>query len=379
MLPRNDTGTNDTASTSNPRMPVPIALDYRPALLSRAGIGRATRELARALAEIEDLRVHLFGHSFARARVSVATPVSAQLHRLPIPGRLLPALRRLGLGAEQLAGGAALVHWTDYIQPPTRSAQRVLTVHDLAFVRDPRWHGADAAALRERTRAAVGAATALTAPTRATAADLRDFAPEAPAARVIPWGADHVPTARLPAARGDGDYVLCVGTVEPRKNHLGLLAAWRQLPPPRPQLVVVGAAGWECAEIVRALAEAEREGLLTWRRSASDQELWSLMQHARALVYPSLWEGFGFPPLEAMALGLPVVTHDVAPLREVCEDAARYADATDPAALADAIAVAVGDERARAGAVRAGLALAARRTWRRCAEEHAALYREVLA
>jgi len=360
-------------------MPVPIALDYRPALLSRAGIGRATRELARALVEVEDLRVHLFGHCLARARVPASAPRGARLHRLPIAGRLLPALERLGLGAERLAGGAALVHWTDYVQPPVRSAPRVLTVHDLAFVRDERWHGAAAAGLRERTRRAVARATALVTPSRATAEDLRAFAPDAPRARVIPWGGDHVPTERLPRVGRFDDYVLCVGTVEPRKNHLGLLEAWRRLPRPRPHLVVAGARGWECDEIVAALRAAEQQGALTWLDRVQDAELWSLLQHARALVYPSLWEGFGFPPLEAMALGVPVIAHDVPPLREACGDAACYADATDAAALADAIAARLGDERARRDAVRAGRALAADRTWRACAEQHAALYREVLA
>ena len=174
-------------------MPLPIAIDYRPALLSRAGIGRATRELARALAAIEDVELHLFGHSLARARVAVDVPATARLHRAPIAGRALPTLQRLGLGAERLAGNARVFHWTDYVQPPVGRAATVLTVHDLAFVRDARWHGADAAVLQERTRRAIAASTALACPTRTTAEDVRTFAPAAPEPRVIPWGADHVP------------------------------------------------------------------------------------------------------------------------------------------------------------------------------------------
>ena len=84
-------------------MPLPIALDYRPALLSRAGIGRATRELARSLAQHPELRVHLFGHSLARSKVATEIPTTTRLHRLPIAGRALPLLRRLGIGAEHLA------------------------------------------------------------------------------------------------------------------------------------------------------------------------------------------------------------------------------------------------------------------------------------
>lgn len=358
-------------------MPLPIAIDYRPALLSRAGIGRATRELARALAAIEDVELHLFGHSLARARVAVDVPATARLHRAPIAGRALPTLQQLGLGAERLAGNARVFHWTDYVQPPVGRAATVLTVHDLAFVRDARWHGADATVLQERTRRAIAASTALACPTRTTAEDVRTFAPAAPAPRVIPWGADHVPQQELPRAHG-GDYALCVGTIEPRKNHRTLLQAWQRLPR-RPHLVVVGAVGWECDETVAALLQHERDGHLTWKRDAGDQELWSLLQHARLLLYPALWEGFGFPPVEAMALGVPVVAHDTAPLREVGDEAVHYADATDSDALADAIDAALGDEALRARLVAAGRARAAAFTWRGCAEAHAALYREVVA
>lgn len=378
MLLRINPGTDHTASTSNLRMSLPIAIDYRPALLSRAGIGRATRELARSLAALEGVQLHLFGHSLARARVASPPPPRARLHRAPIPGRALPLLRRLGVGADALAGRAPVFHWTDYVQPPVCSARTALTVHDLAFVRDPSWHGKDAGPLRARTARAIAAATALITPTEATAADVRAFAPEAPAPRVIPWGADHVPQRALPRAR-DGDYALCVGTIEPRKNHLALLEAWRRLPPSRPQLVVVGAVGWECDDAVEALTRAERDGVAVWRRDAGDEELWSLLQHARLLAYPALWEGFGFPPLEAMALGVPVVAHDTPPLREVGGEAPRYADATDVDALADALEAALFDGDVRDRCARAGKARAGDFTWRRCAEQHVELYREICA
>jgi len=357
-------------------MSLPIAIDYRPALLSHAGIGRATRELARALADLEDIQVHLFGHSLARARVPTTPPHRARLHRAPIPGRALPLLRRLSLGAETLAGGAEVFHWTDYVQPPVRTAKAVLTVHDLAFVRDPSWHGATAATLRGRTARAVAAAAALITPTKTTADDLRAFAPQAPAPSVIPWGADHVPEAQLPRVR-DGDYALCVGTIEPRKNHRALLEAWRRLPTSRPQLVIAGAPGWECDEIVRDLERAEHDGVIAWRRDADDQELWALLQHARLLAYPALWEGFGFPPVEAMSFGVPVVAHDTPALREVGDDAVCFTDATDVDALAAALEAALFDKALRKRCAGAGRARAADFTWRRCAEHHAQVYREV--
>ncbi|HEB53188.1 MAG TPA: glycosyltransferase family 1 protein [bacterium] len=358
-------------------MPLPIALDYRPALLSRAGIGRATRELARALGERDDLAVHLFGHSFARAAVPFEPHPAARLHRLPIPGRSLGWLRRFGVGADHLAGRARVFHWTDYVQPPVARARKVLTVHDLAFVRDAGWHGGQAGALRERTRAMVAAADALVVPSHATAADVRAFAPGHARLQVIPFGSDHVPTAPSAHPLAGRDYALCLGTIEPRKNHLGLLAAWRRLPVPRPLLVCVGARGWACEEIVTELAAAEREGLLRWLRRADDDLLWPLLQHARLMVYPSLWEGFGFPPLEAMALGVPVVANDCAPLRELGDGALVLTDARHVDALADALERAWRDASLRSEKIDHGRRRAAAFRWRDCAARHAALYREV--
>lgn len=368
-------------SPSHPRMRLPIALDYRPALLSAAGIGRASRELATALAARDDVTVHLFAHSLAPARVATTTPRDARLHRLPIPGRSLPALARLGLGADRLAGRSAVFHWTDYVHPPVSRARVVLTVHDLAFVREPGWHGDDAGTLRARTLSAIATAAAIVVPSRATAADLRAFAPSAPAAHVVPFGADHVPgdAAARPHPLGGRPFVLCVGTVEPRKNHRTLLAAFRLLPAPRPLLVVVGRPGWANDDVVRELRAAAGDGLVEWRQHAPDGELWALLAHARLLVYPSLWEGFGFPPLEAMQLGVPAVVHDCAPLRELGDGALVFADARDPCALADSIARALGDEALRAGSIAAGRRRAAALRWADCAQRHAALYHEVAA
>lgn len=356
-------------------MRLPIALDYRPAVLSRSGIGRAVRELAAALAQRDDLAVRLFAHSLAPARRATSPPSAARWCRLPIPGRALPLLARAGLGADRLVGGARVFHWTDYVHPPVSTARVVLTVHDLAFVREPRWHGDDAARLRERTRAAIAAAAAVIAPSQATADDVRAFAPDVRKLAVIPFGADHAPRAPLP----QGDHVLCLGTIEPRKNHLALLRAWERLPTPRPRLVVVGRAGWDCAGTVQALRAAAAAGWLTWRPDADDDEVWTLLRSARALAFPSLWEGFGFPPLEAMACGVPVVAHDCAPMRELGDGVFAFADAREPAQLAAALQRALADAAFRAQAASAGPARAAQLRWHDCAAAHAALYREVAA
>ena len=357
-------------------MPVRIALDYRPALLSHAGIGRAVRELARALTAEPDIELHLFAHSFAKPQHAIHVPRGATLHRTRLPGRALPLLARLGLGADRLAGGTSVFHWTDYVHPAVSSAHVVATVHDLAFVHDPTFHGANTTVLRQRTEHAARTAAVVIVPSHATAADLRSLTPSA-RIEVIPFGCDHLAATVGAHPFAGKDYALCLGTIEPRKNHRALLAAWRQLPATRPQLVIVGRRGWEDDAIVRELHAAEHEGTIVWRREADDDEVSTLLAHARLLVYPSLWEGFGFPPLEAMARGVPVIAHDCAPMRELTDGAALLCDARSPTALADAIARGLTDRSMVSRLITAGRARAACFRWADCARAHAAVYREV--
>jgi glycosyltransferase involved in cell wall biosynthesis len=356
--------------------PVPprIAIDYRPALLGNAGIGRAVRELAAAIARGggRDVELRLFGHCLAAARRATTPP--ARLHRLPIPGRVQPWLARLRLDAAALSGNAAVFHWTDTVHPPVHRAKTVLTVHDVAFAADPTFHGPAANGLSERCRAAVGAAHAIVVPTAATAADLRQhFAPAGPV-HVVPFGADHVPASTAPDPLRGEPFVLAIGTIEPRKNHVRLLQAHRLLRTPRPRLVVVGRAGWECADAVAALRAAPET---LWLTNADDATVFALLAHARALVYPTRYEGFGFPPLEALMFRTPVVAGDTPALREVLDDAAVFVDPTNAASIADGIARVLDDERLRESLRRRGPARAAAFRWQDCARRHVALYREL--
>ncbi|MBI5852759.1 MAG: glycosyltransferase family 4 protein [Planctomycetes bacterium] len=361
-----------------------VALDYRPALLGRSGIPRAVRELARALGETAastDLDVRLFGHSWARASAASA-PRGTRLFRTRLPGRALPFLARLGLGAERLCGAARVFHWTDYIHPPIgRHARAVLTLHDCAFAVDPDLHGDDAAVLRERTLAAIRRASLVVCPTHAAAHDAHERLGVAEAKlRVVPFGADHsLATATAAPPFGGDDYVLMLGTIEPRKNHLRAIAAWRALAQPRPRLVVVGRAGWRCDAAVAALRDAVLHDGALWFCDADDSTLAVLLAHARVLLYPSLLEGFGFPPLEALRCGVPVVAGDTAALRETCGDAATFCAPRDVDSIREALHVALSSDALTAAAHARRQAQAARFRWRDCALAHASVYREALA
>ena len=160
-------------------------------------------------------------------------------------------------------------------------------------------------------------------------------------------------------ARADGDYVLAVGTLEPRKNLEAAVEAARLA---RVELRVAGAPGWGGVAVAG------------WVGEPSDDELAALMRGARCLVYPSLYEGFGLPVLEAMACGTPVVTSRGGATEEVAGDAAVLVDPSDPAAVAAGIEEA---DRRRDELVAAGRARAATFTWKRSADLLEALWREL--
>lgn len=375
-LPSQPSSRNDDAVSGST---LTIGLDYRPALLSHAGIARSVRELTAALARSPDVEPHLFGHSLSPARFPHPIPPGARLHRLPIPGRSLPLLQSLRLDARRLCGGVPIFHWTDYVHPPVREGGIVLTIHDLAFLRESRFHGPTTDWLRERCLRAARRAHAIVCPSETTARDAKAAYPElVERIFVVPFGADHVPDTVGPALL-DEPYILAVGTIEPRKNHVLLLEAWRALDPPRPKLVVIGREGWECASIVAELRAACATGEVRWLQDATDAEVYRWMAHALVLAYPSHLEGFGFPPLEAMRLGVPVIAGDTPALREVLGDAAWFVDVDEPEGLTARLRDLLEDPRAREERARAGRARAADFTWTRAADGYAEIYRRVHA
>lgn len=179
----------------------------------------------------------------------------------------------------------------------------------------------------------------------------------------------------------EGGYTLFVGTIEPRKNIVSLLDAYSSLPSPvrrRWPLVLAGHRGWESAGIHDRMAEAEREGWAIYLDYAAEEDLPFLYAGARLFVYPSLYEGFGLPVLEAMASGVPVVCSNTSAFPEVAGDAALMCDPRDVDALARCIQTGIEDDIWRAFAVRKGLERAAQFSWVRCARETAAVYQKAL-
>lgn len=252
-----------------------------------------------------------------------------------------------------------VLHCTTFRGPVSPRAPLVVTVHDVGVLRHPDafppWHRVTG---RLALRGGLRSADAVVAVSAFTRDELvARLGVPVDRIRVVPNGVDPVFTPDGPAA--EGDYALAVGTLEPRKNLAAAVEAARLA---GVELRVAGAAGWG--------------GVATdgWVGEPSDEELAALMRGARCLVYPSLYEGFGIPVLEAMACGTPVVTSRGGATEEVAGGAAVLVDARDPESIAAGI-----DEagRRRDALVEIGRARASMFTWRRSADLLEDLWREL--
>ena len=175
--------------------------------------------------------------------------------------------------------------------------------------------------------------------------------------------------------------ILFVSAIHPRKNLGRLIRVWERLRAgrfPDLRLKVVGPGGWSAGADLRALKAAVAKGSAEWLGSQTDEQLSEAYQTSTILVYPSLYEGFGLPPLEAMACGCPVACSQTASLPEVCGAAAEYFDPTSEEEMSAKIAYLLGHEERREELSRAGMAKASEYSWGRMAEETAAIYKRAL-
>ena len=176
------------------------------------------------------------------------------------------------------------------------------------------------------------------------------------------------------------DFLLAVGSLQPRKNLIRLIRAYAKLRGERadfaPQLVIVGRRLWLTHEIFDEVKRSRWAGDVILTGYVADEDLPALYRAARAFVYPSLFEGFGLPPLEAMACGTPVVTSGVSSLPEITGDAALLIDPNNEQSLASAMVEIVSDDLLRAELREKGIARAKRFTWRDAAEKTLRLYQE---
>ena len=255
-----------------------------------------------------DESLHLYAHRVRRRLTARPAPAcsGATLHDRPLPASAVRALGPLGWGAETFAGGADVFHLTDYAWLPIRRAKLVATIHDVLFARLPHCYtDVMRQNLNSYTRRVVAHADAIVVPSTRTRDDLCHLF-DAPPQRVVvtPLAARAFPEGE-PVQR-DRPYVLCVGTIEPRKNHARLLESFSRLVErhPEAELVLAGGRGWLCDDVVARIQSSPQ---VTWIGHAEERGLGAWLRGARLVAYPSLGEGFGLPVLEGLAAGKPVL------------------------------------------------------------------------
>jgi glycosyltransferase involved in cell wall biosynthesis len=376
-----------------------IYLDISAAVHRRAGLGRYAESLARALlSQSPNLPISQSPNlAFFYNREAGIEPLAGLEH---IPARTVSlgykpwrmavwAGQLAGVGFNRLIPGAELFHAAEHLLLPLRGVPTVLTVHDLIFRRYPQHHKplnrwylnltlplycrrADhIIAVSEQTKRDVMAAYGVPA-------DKISVIYEAADARFQPQPAEAVTEVRARYRLPDR-YLLFVGTIEPRKNLGRVLAAFERLHAERlmDALVIVGKRGWLYDDFFAQLERSPVKHAVIFPGFVPDADLPAVYAGAQALAFPSEFEGFGLPVLEAMACGAPVVCSNTSSLPEVAGAAALLVDPADTDAITAALRRVASDADLAADLARRGVAQAARFSWQRAAAETLAVYQRV--
>ena len=371
-----------------------IGLDGFPLVWPKTGVGHYTFELATELARMApEHSFELVAPADYPAEVAAAIEKIRNLTAVSVKANFLS--RRwwaVGLPRYVRTARLDLFHGTNYEAPLGNRSRNVLTVHDLSVVTHKDAHEAKLARrARRRLPIMVRTAARIITPTETVRLELIErfkldpnlvvVTPEAPRKtfRPIPFSETIETRERLGI---EDNFILFVGTIEPRKNLVTLLRAFAELlrqTRHRPQLVIAGLRGWLTEEFDRTLAAAEFGDRVRLIGYVGDEDLRALYSSCKAFVFPSVYEGFGLPPLEAMACGAPVIASRIATLEETLGANAILIPPTDEPAMAKAIALLLENESERERMSAAGLKHAARFTWEKTAALTLNVYRELLA
>lgn len=367
--------------------PLTVALDATPLLGARTGIGEVVAGIVGPLAARADLSITAYALTLrGRRDLAAALPAGVRGATRPLPARWV---RRRWHHAdtpriERWTGPVDVVHATNYVAPPAR-VPVLVSVYDLTVLRFPELCTPDTLEYPALLRRALDRGATLHAPSAAIAAELVDDL-GAPTDRVVtvPLGLPEVGGGiprRGHRVAGAERYVLALGTVEPRKNLPMLVEAFDRIADAHPELHIIhaGGDGWDSGAFDAAVTRSPHHARIRRLGYVDAATRADLLAGASVFAYPSRYEGFGFPPLEAMAVGVPVVATAVGSLPEVLGDAARLVPDDDAAALASALDTLLTDDTERTARIAAGHAQAVRYSWTATADALATVYRDLAA
>ena len=379
--------------------PFTIGIDVTSAITQGGGIGRYTRELSHALIARKSPYTFRFFSAKPPSERPVAEPVPmadhTSYHPAPLNERWLYRLwyrLRLPLPVQWITGPLDLFHSPDFVLPPVSgSIPTLLTVHDLSFAHYPELFPVPLVQYLNRVVPwSIGRASHILADSQATKQDLMALwhVPDEKISvlycgvhdRFKPVTDGKLLTAvRQKYALGDAPYILNVGTLQPRKNYQMLIRAFRPVADQHPHnLIFAGGKGWLYDEM---MAEVERQGLngrVHFIGFVDDNDLPALYSAASLLTFPSLYEGFGLPLLEAMACGVPVVSSNASSLPEVVGDGGLLLSPNEVTAWSENISELLADPVRRAQMVAAGFRQARQFTWHQASRQLLTLYQNLL-
>jgi glycosyltransferase involved in cell wall biosynthesis len=366
--------------------PVRVAVDAVALLDTRTGVGRFVEETVFRLARRSDVRLTTFGYwPRARTRLRAVLPPGVAISPFPMIGPPLRFLWRHGRfpPVECWAGRVDVVHGPNFLAPPAWRAGELITVHDLTIVRYPQFCTADTLQFPALIRRAIRRGAWIHTVSRFVADEVVDLLGADPDKVVaIPNGVTPVPEVEAALGKqlaGGERYILAIGTVEPRKNLPGLVQAFDTIAATLPdaRLVIAGPDGWGTDALSDAIAEARHRNRIARLGWVSETERAALLRGAAVLAYPSVYEGFGLPPLEAMSVGTPVVTTRTGGIPEVVGDAAVCVEPGDTDALAGALVRVLTDDQLAQRLRERGPARATQFSWDRTAAQLAELYHRI--
>jgi glycosyltransferase involved in cell wall biosynthesis len=367
-----------------------VCIDIQSAVTQRAGVGRYTRELVQHLGTAApDDRFLLTYFDFKGDAAPISIP-NAEQHAIRwCPGRIAQlAWKTLHWPPyDSFFEKADLYHFPNFIIPPMRSGKSIVTIHDMSYVPYPHFaEDRNLSYLRAHMKDTVARADAIITVSQFSAREICNYL-DVPEDRVFPIHLGIANTFTRPSADAiahvlsacklDRPYLLTVGTVEPRKNLELMIDVFEQLDDFDGDLVIAGGLGWRYQPILERIRKSPRADSIRCLGYTKDDQLPALYAGASAFLLTSHYEGFGFPPVEAMACGTPVVSSTGGSLAEVLGEGAVLLDSAAPEAWTEQIRRVLGDTAFREKLIDRGYDKAASYSWAKAASETVAVYRQV--
>jgi glycosyltransferase involved in cell wall biosynthesis len=364
-----------------------ITIDVQPVFGRKSGVGQYIWGLIQGLGEIDRQNTYsLSFFDFKRRGFMLPLPGNNFSHqKCFLPGRMASLLWKTFAWPSYnfFFGESDIFHFPNFIIRPVKRAKKIVTIHDVSFLRFPEFaEPKNLKFLKKEIRKTVEEADHIIADSYFTEAELTYFFPAAKQKiSTVHLGID----ARfkpMPVKRDKN--ILFVGNIEPRKNLPGLFKAFEILKDRHPELhdfklTIAGMKGWLYEGIFEAWRHNKHKDQIHFLDYVSDEQLPELYAKASVFVYPSFYEGFGLPPLEAMACGTPVISAKKASLPEVLGDAAVWIDPDEPESISTALKDVLLNEEKNRNLIDKGLLQSSKFQWSRTAAETVKIYNRCLA